>query len=158
MTEPTTMGALEGTIDFMSKAFPNPDEKNRQTQLGVHFEEISEMLATLHGNTTQAAFLLSNAFMAMSKLAKYTKEAEPTIIGIQPTMLVEFIDSVADQLVTVAGSAYVYGMDPVGALHEVNRSNFTKFVDGEPTFHPETRKLLKGPDYEVAQLGAFTTR
>jgi len=41
-----------------------------------------------------------------------------------------------------------------GAMLEVNASNFSKFVDGEPVFN-EDRKIMKGPDYFKPDLKKF---
>lgn len=37
-------------------------------------------------------------------------------------------------------------MNVPGALAEVNRSNYSKFEDGEPVFN-ENMKVMKGKDY-----------
>ena len=40
------------------------------------------------------------------------------------------------------------------ALHEVNRSNWSKFVDGNPVFD-ENMKIVKGPNYFKPDLSKF---
>ena len=47
------------------------------------------------------------------------------------------------------------GMDIVGALDEVNRSNFSKFVNGKPVFD-ENGKIKKGANYKEPDLKRFT--
>ena len=46
------------------------------------------------------------------------------------------------------------GMDPVGGLAEVNESNWSKFVDGEPQFD-ENKKIKNGPNYRKPDLSPF---
>jgi predicted HAD superfamily Cof-like phosphohydrolase len=151
-----TVGALEGTVDFMSKAFPNPTSKNAQTQMGVHFEEVAEMIAELRGSTSGAQLMLQTVLQTMSSFATFIKQAPAGTVYVPAENSLAFLDSIADQLVTAAGSAVVHGMDPVGALHEVNRSNFSKFdAQGRPIHHPETHKLMKGPNYSEPNLAPF---
>ena len=64
------------------------------------------------------------------------------------------LDSLADQLVTGVGVAHMLRMDIIGALNEVNLSNFSKFVDGIPQFDAN-RKIIKGPDYFKPNLELF---
>ena len=152
-----TVGALEGTVDFMSKAFPNPTPKNVQTQMGVHFEEVAEMISELRGSTSNAQLMLQTVHQTMSIFATFIKQAPAGSVYVPAENRLAFLDSIADQLVTAAGSAVVHGMDPVGALHEVNRSNFSKFDDqGNPIYHPETQKLMKGLCYSEPDLTPFT--
>lgn len=150
-----TVGALEGTVDFMSKAFPNPTPKNAQTQMGVHFEEIAEMLAELKGSGSAAQAMINLTHDSVASFATFLKQAPAGMVFVPPCNNLAYLDSIADQLVTAAGCAIVHGMDPVGALHEVNRSNFSKFVDGKPIHHPETQKLMKGPNYSEPDLTPF---
>ena len=151
-----TVGALEGTVDFMSKAFPNPTPKNAQTQMGVHFEEVAEMIAELKGSGSAAQAMIELTHNAVSSFATFLKQAPAGMVFVPVGNNLAFLDSIADQLVTAAGCAVVHGMDPVGALHEVNRSNFSKFDDkGRPIHHPETHKLMKGPNYSEPNLAPF---
>lgn len=46
------------------------------------------------------------------------------------------------------------GFDIVGALQEVNRSNWSKFENGEPIFD-ENGKIKKGPNYRPPDLSKF---
>lgn len=152
------MNVLENTVEWFDKAFPKPTPKNAQTQLGVHIEEIREMILELESVTVRGADILETAQLALHDLAEFLKNSPPGMIHVTGHNLKGFLDSLADQLVTVTGVALTNNMDIVGALDEVNRSNFSKFVDGQPTYHPETQKLLKGPDYSEPDLGAFLMR
>ncbi len=48
----------------------------------------------------------------------------------------------------------MFDMDIVGALQEVNRSNYSKFVNGRAVFD-ENGKIKKGPDYSKPDLTKF---
>ena len=64
------------------------------------------------------------------------------------------LDSIADQIVTATGVGTFLGMNVPGALTEVNRSNYSKFEDGEPVFD-ENKKVMKGKDYTPPDLTPF---
>lgn len=66
----------------------------------------------------------------------------------------EFLDSLADQIVTAAGVGHCAGMDVPGAVEVVDHSNWSKFVDGEPVFD-NNGKITKGPDYFKPDLEGF---
>lgn len=67
---------------------------------------------------------------------------------------VELLDSLADQIVTATGVGTFLGMNVPGALAEVNRSNYSKFEDGEPVFN-ENMKVMKGKDYTPPDLTPY---
>ncbi len=151
-----TVGALEGTVDFLSKAFPHPTPKNTQTQMGVHFEEVAEMIAEMRGATSDVQLMLQTVHQTMSVFATFLKVSNPGTVYVPLENRLALLDSIADQMVTATGCAVFHSMDPVGALHEVNRSNFSKFDEqGEPIYHPETQKLMKGPNYSKPDLTPF---
>ena len=128
-------------------------EKNQQTQLGVHFEEVDEMIGTLHGIDIRTSELLGNAHLALSHLGHYLKDNEPGLIRIADR--VEFLDAICDQLVTATVGAVLYGMDPVAGLAEVNRSNYSKLIGGRMEKAPVTQKWVKGPNYSPPDLTPF---
>ena len=66
----------------------------------------------------------------------------------------ELLDALCDQIVTAVGVAHMFGMNIEGAMDEVNRSNFSKFVDGKPVFN-EHGKIIKGPNYTPPDLTGF---
>jgi predicted HAD superfamily Cof-like phosphohydrolase len=147
-SEEDTLGA---TLRFFQMAYPISTDKNRTTQMGVHFEEVAEMLDEITGRDPDAADLLAKAHEAMHNLAVHAK----TQGGFLVSDRVGFIDALADQIVTAVGCAYHHRMDPIGALQEVNRSNFSKFDEnGQPIFD-ENGKVTKGPNYTKAELSSF---
>lgn len=66
----------------------------------------------------------------------------------------ELLDALCDQIVTAVGVAHMFGMNIEGALTEVNRSNWSKFVNEAPVFD-ENGKIAKGPDYTPPDLTEF---
>ena len=67
---------------------------------------------------------------------------------------IELLDALADQIVTATGVGTFLGMDVPGATKEVNRSNYSKFENGEPIFN-ENKKVMKGKDYTPPDLSKF---
>lgn len=126
--------------------------KNQQTQLGVHFEEVGEMLAELGSNDPVMMFHITHAKDSVETLGTMLKKAEPCIF-IKDRL--GFLDACCDQLVTVTVGAVLFGMDPVKGLAEVNRSNYSKLVDGVMQKDPISRKWLKGPNYAKPDLTPF---
>lgn len=74
--------------------------------------------------------------------------------GIMIKDRVELLDALADQIVTATGIGTFLGMNVPGALAEVNRSNYSKFEDGEPIFN-ENKKVMKGKDYTPPDLAPY---
>jgi len=64
----------------------------------------------------------------------------------------EFLDSIADQIVTAVGVGHCAGMKTSDAVDAVSRSNWSKFNDeGFPIFN-EHGKVTKGPNYKRPYL------
>lgn len=146
-----TTDTLEQTRLWFQKAFRNGwTNKNVSTQVGVHFEEVAEMVASLDSKDIETVTAMKTAENALKHLSRLLKERNELIIG-DP---LEFLDSIADQFVTGVGSGFLANMDTVGALKEVNASNHSKFVDGEPIFDSNL-KIQKGPDYFKPDLSKF---
>ncbi len=74
--------------------------------------------------------------------------------GIVVKDRIGLLDSLADQIVTATGVGTFLGMNVPGALSEVNRSNYSKFEDGEPVFN-ENKKVMKGKDYTPPDLTPY---
>ena len=142
---------LADTRNWFSKAVPKPTSQNVSVQIGVHFEEVAEMIAEIQTSNSVAAQKLDAAQDALNSLAYYLKTGQPEL---RINNRVAFLDSICDQLVTATGSAYMLHMDPVGGLIEVNESNYSKFVDGEPLFD-DNKKIKKGPNYRKPDLSLF---
>lgn len=133
---------IEDTKLWFERAIPNPNPQNVSVQIGCHMEEFAEMLTAL-GETT-----LAGAVDRVAEMYKSAIYASPAIDRR------EMLDALADQMVTAVGIAHMMGMDILGALNEVNRSNFSKFVDGQPVFKA-WGKIAKGPNYSEPDLTPF---
>lgn len=129
------------------RARPEPTEANFNVQLGCHLEEIAEMLDTLAANpTAERSFIDLKIYV--KGFAEGLKRGEVTM-GI--TDRKEFLDSMADQVVTAVGVGHCANMDVPAACERVDNSNWSKFVDGQPQFN-EHGKITKGPYYAPPDL------
>ena len=147
-------------LKWMSKARPQPTDVDRSTQLGVHFEEVIELadaMLLLPGLTDEAEYYIIAFVSAGQALSASLKKGMTGIdfSNIAEDIRVELLDSLCDQIVTALGSGFTQNMDMLGALAEVDQSNWSKFdEDGEPIFN-EDRKVIKGPNYRKAVLDPF---
>ena len=144
---------IKQTTFWFVVAHADQGHQKRTVQLGVHFEEVAEMLGALVSKDNQALALIREAENALVQLSEYLKENSKTT-HIYPHSDNLLLDSLCDQAVTLAGVAYDYGYKFPQALREVNRSNFSKFVDGLPVFN-ETGKVMKGAGYTPPNLDAY---
>lgn len=71
--------------------------------------------------------------------------------------LVETADAFADLIVVTKGGSETFGipLDTI-VLDEVGPSNMSKLgADGKPIFHPETGKVLKGPNFVQPDIAKY---
>jgi len=150
---------LNKTVEWFQTAIPEPAPKNIQTILGVHFEEVAEMIATLESRNYVTEVLLKRAYFAVESLSTQLKRIDAGDVTQIVTVKdeVELLDAVCDQIVTATGVGYHFGHDVLGGVDEVNRSNWSKFVDGKPIFD-ENLKIQKGPSYKKAKLAQFVSK
>ncbi len=134
---------ITGIVNWFKQAVPEPTDKSRAVQIGVHYEEVSEML-TATGNLDHA--------VGMSHLATlYKRECQVAAHSLNRN---ELLDALCDQIVTAIGTAHMFDLDIIGALTEVNRSNWSKFVDGKPEFDANG-KIAKAATYSPPDLTPF---
>lgn len=145
---------LQNTAEWFRQASPTPSAQNLSTQMGVHFEEVREMILELTPRTPEADVILKAANAALENLQALLKR-DATAIGVHPGDHKLFLDSLCDQIVTATGVGTFFGMNIPGAMAEVNASNWSKFVDGKPIRDPDTQKILKGPDYFKPDLTKY---
>lgn len=119
--------------------------------MGCHLEEVEEMLQTIYPNGNYDAELLQRAQDALTNLANHMIRNDDAYRIDASTSL---LDALADQIVTATGVGTFLGMNVPGALAEVNRSNYSKFEDGEPVFN-ENKKVMKGKDYTPPDLTPY---
>lgn len=131
---------------WFERAVPNPTDKNRAVQLGVHFEEVGEMGDAIREDV---------ASDVCEFMAKHFKAHVGIPIADPKIDRKELLDALCDQIVTAVGVAHMFGMDIAGALSEVNRSNWSKMDEhGQPTFD-ENGKIKKGVNYTPPNLEGF---
>lgn len=139
-------------------AVPAPTEQNIHSQLGVHFEEVSEMLDVLKEAGARYAMREQLGFVAdtVSFVERRLKEGIQGIsINLADLDRIELLDALCDQIVTAVGVAHMLDLDIEGALKEVADSNDSKFDDdGRPIFN-EQMKIMKGPNYFRPDLTKF---
>ncbi len=135
------------TQKWFEIAVPNPTSKNISTQIGCHLEEVAEMLETISSVNKDDAKIIASLNDAIVYVANRVKQNG----GIVVKDRIGLLDSLADQIVTATGVGTFLGMNVPGALAEVNRSNYSKFEDGEPIFN-ENKKVMKGKDYTPPDL------
>lgn len=139
---------------WFQKAVPAPSDKNRAVQLGCHFEEFGEMLLAMGldgARRSELVAMASELKAAGNKVEAMRFLTDEVFPGFDKT---ELLDALCDQIVTAVGVAHMFGMNIEGALTEVNRSNWSKFVNEAPVFD-ENGKIAKGPDYTPPDLTEF---
>lgn len=141
------------TKKWFEIAVPNPTSKNISTQIGCHLEEVVEMLDVLQTKYPGYKNKLDDARKHLRFISNLLKQEEDSFF-INEEDRKELLDSLADQIVTATGVGTFLGMNVPGALAEVNRSNYSKFEDGEPVFN-ENKKVMKGKDYTPPDLTSF---
>lgn len=142
---------LLDTKTWFEKARPECSEQDRQSQLGVHLEEVVEMLDQLTGNKASIP-LLMGARRELHNLAELIKSGKAEIQILDHK---EYLDAICDQIVTGTGIAHTQGYDIVGAMTAVNASNFSKFDEAGNPIRNEHGKIMKGPNYYKVELQAY---
>ena len=144
--------SLEKTKQWFEQAIPEPTMKDKRVQLGCHFEEFGEMLQSIgYEDTPELKMVNFESDWFKGKHSRWTDQQEDMIIHCDRDAL---LDSLVDQIVTAVGVGHMMGMDVLGALEEINRSNFSKFEDGKPVFDLNG-KITKGKDYVKPNLEKF---
>lgn len=141
-------GTMESIVDWGNIARPEPTDQHVICQLGVHIEEGNEMLDALTSDSN--AYKLT-ALANACKMASGVAAAE-YIADIDHKLM---LDALCDQIVTALNAGNFLGYDMLGALAEVDESNWSKFEDGEPVFKPGTTKIGKGKYYVAPNLEPF---
>lgn len=140
-----TQNTVESILNWFKTAKPKPTRQNLSTQAGCHIEEFAEMVEAL-GHTGYAKQLQSFAM-------RY-KQGEERIGFANKEQKLALADSLADQIVTAIGTAYMANIDIIGALREVDRSNWSKFEDDKPVLDANG-KIIKGKNYSKPNLNQF---
>lgn len=135
------------------RARPNPTEQDFNVQLGCHLEELCEMFSAIKPGTQRTQIAMSAAHFGLLKLADGLKAG---LFDVYVEDEEEFLDSIADQVVTAIGAGWCAGMRTREAIEEVNRSNWSKFdANGHPV-KDANGKIMKGERYSPPDLKALT--
>lgn len=133
---------ITSIIAWFDSAIPEPTDKNRRVQVGVFLEEVAETLS---------ACKLGMYARTVDSFANSLKFAT---IDLPDVERIKLLDGLCDVIVTVVGIAHNYNLDIMGALDEVDRSNWSKFIDGKPLFN-EQGKIVKSAGYTPPDLTPF---
>ena len=123
------------------RARPEPTAADFNVQLGCHFEEIEEMMQSIVTDDEEVWQEVRSQVYVLSKLLKLG-ELKARIENRN-----EFLDSIADQVVTGIGAAYCAGMMGAVACDKVNTSNWSKFDHNGQPIRDANGKIKKGPNY-----------
>lgn len=111
---------MKDTLKFFEIAKPLPlTSDDAQCQLGIHLEEIGEMFEDGLG--------FNNSLTCELADWSDTLKRKGIIDFVEDMDKVALLDSLADQYVTLIGTARALGFDIEGAVKEVEASNLSKF-------------------------------
>lgn len=146
--------SLDITNLWFKRAVPEPTEKNFNVQVGTHFEEFVEMLDTLrfYAPTFPGGTLAGSVMSLRNKLHVLATDMKNGTVQAVIEDRTEFLDALADQIVTATGSGYMAGMNVPVALDRVNASNFSKFDDNGMPIFDANGKIMKGINYKKVNL------
>jgi hypothetical protein len=128
------------------RARPEPTAADFNVQLGCHFEEIEEMMQSIVTDDEEVWQEVRSQIYVLSKLLKLGELKAR--VGDRK----EFLDSIADQVVTGIGAAYCAGMKAADACDRVNTSNWSKFDHNGQPIRDANGKITKGPNYQPPVL------
>jgi hypothetical protein len=134
---------LQRTLEWFKLAVPYPSKKNKSVQIGCWAEESCEVLEALGEHHYDGLQAIADDYKS------YDGE-----IALSAQQRLELLDGLCDVIVTAVGVAHMFDMDILGAMSEVNRSNFSKFVDGKPVFN-EQGKIAKPATFSQPNLEQF---
>jgi predicted HAD superfamily Cof-like phosphohydrolase len=128
------------------RARPEPTAADFNVQLGCHFEEIEEMMQSIVTDDEEVWQEVRSQIYVLSKLLKLGE------LKARVDDRKEFLDSIADQVVTGIGAAYCAGMKAADACDRVNTSNWSKFDHNGQPIRDANGKIKKGPNYQPPVL------
>ena len=128
------------------RARPEPTAADFNVQLGCHFEEIEEMMQSIVTDDEEVWQEVRSQIYVLSKLLKLGE------LKVRVDDRNEFLDSIADQVVTGIGAAYCAGMKAADACERVNTSNWSKFDHNGQPIRDANGKIKKGPNYQPPVL------
>lgn len=137
------LDTVQDITNWFKAAKPKPTTRDVCTQIGCHYEEISEMDVALYEPT-------DNEQLADWYKGKFINESNV----MERMDKLELLDSLCDQIVTAVGIGYMLGFDMQSAIKEVIRSNNSKMVDGKFIFDVNG-KIMKPESFSQPDLTKF---
>lgn len=138
--------SLEKTKKWFEQAIPHPTIEDACVQIGCAYEETAELSKTIGDNEVELTLSVSSDF--------YKKKNTYAMEDLKNSDRLQMLDDIVDEIVTRIGIGHCMGFDILGALEEVNRSNFSKFEDGKPVFDANG-KITKGKGYIKPNLEPY---
>lgn len=141
------MNPIQYCLNWFQKAVPEPTLKNQHVQLACHLEEVKEMLEDVKGGSEDVKNVVAKLRIVLNE-AEITLKSERNLVPLVPKeKRANFQRELTDQIVTSIGLSHMFNMDPIAAMDEVNRANWSKFDSyGNPIFD-QNGKIKKGPDF-----------
>lgn len=147
---PNGTDTISSILRWFEKTRPEKTARDYLAQLAVHFEEVAEC--------TEAIGQPVHAVRRLSETLRATREGfvDTNFAGkpLPENWRKDLLDSLCDQIVTAIGVAHCANLDIVGALYEVNDSNWSKFENGEP-IRDGYGKIIKGRNYKAPVLDQY---
>lgn len=139
--------------NWLATAGKEKTPANLATQVGVHLEEVSELLEaiTITSPTGAMSNVTIEAKMLLEMIGDGLKKGH---FGVEIYDREAVLDALCDADVTGNGIAYLAGFDKNGADKEVLNSNDSKFENGKAVIL-EGGKIGKGAQYFAPDLSKF---
>ncbi len=141
---------ISSILRWFEKTRPEKTARDYLAQLACHFEEVAECAEALGFPTAEIRKLSMSIHTTDTRYADADYYCRP----LPEDWRKELLDALCDQIVTAIGVAHCANLDIVGALAEVNYSNWSKFENGEP-IRNEYGKIIKGKNYKAPVLDGF---
>lgn len=147
---PNATDTISSIQCWFTKTRPERTARDYLAQLACHFEEVAECCEALGCSSSAIRKLSENFHITDPVYADTDSRCKPLPEGWRKDLL----DALCDQIVTAIGVAHCANLDIVGALYEVNESNWSKFENGEP-IRNEHGKIIKGSKYKAPVLDQY---
>lgn len=149
---------IKSIIQWFNIAKPEPTNQDILKQIAYHFEEVAEMCKAINCQDMETALKKLKADLLAIANIQHTADE-----FIQNINKVELLDALCDQQVTAIGVGDFLGFEMIGALKEVNRSNYTKFAidkDGNyvPFIKPDGKIGANTETYQDPELEPFLNK
>ena len=136
---------------------PENRNKNISRQIACHLEETREFLESLEPIDTDLGDIKGIILVLPLLEAVFKGETDRDEFDyseLSEEKRIEVLDSLCDMITTAIGVGYRMGFDMLGAMNEVNRSNWSKFENGK-VLRDITGKVIKGKNYFEPSLKDF---